>query len=134
MTELFIAIFCAILISAGCSLFEAVLYSVPLRHIETMVREKKHSGRIFKELRSDVERPITAILSLNTIANTAGAAIAGSAATAVFGHQWLGYFSAFFTLAILVFSEVVPKTAGVVYARPLVPIVALPLKWLVLPV
>ncbi|MFC1866718.1 hemolysin family protein [Thermodesulfobacteriota bacterium] len=131
MTELIIAVCCAIVISAGCSLFEAVLYSVPLRHIETMVREKKQGGKIFKELRSDVERPITAILSLNTIANTAGAAVAGSAATAVFGHQWLVYFSVFFTLSILVFSEVVPKTAGVVYARSLVPVVALPLKWLV---
>ncbi|MBN1625111.1 MAG: HlyC/CorC family transporter [Deltaproteobacteria bacterium] len=131
MTELIIAVFCAIFISAGCSLFEAVLYSVPLRHIETMVRENRESGKIFKVLRADIERPITAILSLNTIANTAGAAIAGSAATAVFGHQWLGYFSVFFTLSILVFSEVVPKTAGVVYARSLVPAVALPLKWLV---
>jgi len=70
-------------------------------------------------------------LSLNTIAHTAGAAIAGSAAAAVFGHQWLGYFAAFFTLAILVFSEIIPKTAGVVYGRPLVPMVAYPLTWLV---
>jgi len=131
MVELIIAVSCAMIISAGCSLFEAVLYSVPLRHIETMVQNREKSGRIFKELRGDIERPITAILSLNTIANTAGAAVAGSAATAVFGHQWLGYFSLFFTFAILIFSEVIPKTAGVVYARPLVPLVAIPLKWLV---
>jgi CBS domain containing-hemolysin-like protein len=96
-----------------------------------MVNENRKSGRIFKSLRSDVERPITAILSLNTLANTAGAAIAGSAATAVFGRQWLGYFSLFFTLAILIFSEVIPKTAGVVYARPLASLVAFPLKSLV---
>ena len=131
MVELIIAVSCAIIISAGCSLFEAVLYSVPMRHVETMVQKNKASGRILKELRANVERPITAILSLNTIANTAGAAVAGAAATVVFGHQWLGYFSAFFTLAILIFSEVIPKTAGVVYARPLVPLVALPLKVLV---
>lgn len=131
MVELIIAVSCAIIISAGCSLFEAVLYSVPTRHIETMVQKGRRSGRIFKELRGNVEKPLSAILSLNTIANTAGAAIAGSAATAVFGHQWLGYFSAFFTLAILIFSEVIPKTAGVVYARSLAPFVALPLKGLV---
>jgi len=131
MAELILAVSFAIIISAGCSLFEAILYSVPLRHIETMVHEGKRSGRIFKELRSDIKRPITAILSLNTIANTAGAAVAGSAATAVFGHQWLGYFSLFFTLSILIFSEVIPKTIGVVYARPLVPFVSLPLKGLV---
>ena len=131
MIELIFAVSLAIIISAGCSLFEAVLYSVPMRHIETMVQEEKKSGKIFKTLKGDIEKPITAILSLNTLANTAGAAIAGAAATAVFGYQWLGYFSLFFTLAILVFSEVIPKTAGVVYAKSLVPFVAFPLKFLV---
>jgi len=131
MLELIIAVSFAVIISAGCSLFEAVLYSVPMRHIEAMVQNKRRSGRILKELRGNVERPITAILSLNTIANTAGAAVAGSAATAVFGHQWLGYFSAFFTFAILIFSEIIPKTAGVVYAKSLLGLVAAPLKALV---
>ena len=131
MFELIIAMSFAIIISAGCSLFEAVLYSVPIRHIETMAQEGKGSGRILKKLRVNVERPIAAILSLNTIANTAGAAIAGAAATTVFGHQWLVYFTAFFTLSILIFSEVIPKTAGVVYGRSLVPLVALPLKAMV---
>ena len=68
---------------------------------------------------------------MNTIANTAGAAVAGSAASAVLGHQWIGYFSAFFTLAILIFSEVIPKTAGVVYARSFAPLIAFPLMGLV---
>ncbi len=131
MIELIIAVSGAIIISACCSLFEAVLFSVPLRHIETMVQNKRPGGKILKELRENIERPITAILSLNTIANTAGAAIAGSAATAVFGHQWIGYFTALFTLAILIFSEVVPKTAGVVYGRSIAPLVAFPLKGLV---
>ena len=131
MFELIIAVSCALFISAGCSLFEAVLYSTPMRRVEAMVLEKKTSGKIFKELRQNVDRPITAILSLNTIANTAGAAVAGSAATAVFGHQWLGYFSAFFTLMILIFSEVIPKTTGVIYARPIAPFVAYPIKILV---
>ncbi|MDZ7698343.1 MAG: hemolysin family protein [Deltaproteobacteria bacterium] len=67
----------------------------------------------------------------NTIANTAGAAFAGAAATAVFGHVWLGYFSALFTLAILVFSEILPKTAGVIYGKSLVTVVAYPLRALV---
>ena len=117
MTELVIAVSFAILISAGCSLFEAVLYSVPQRHIEAMVEAGKPAGMIFKKMRQNVERPIAGILALNTIANTAGAAFAGAAATAVFGHEWLGYFSAAFTLAILMFSEIIPKTAGVVYRQ-----------------
>lgn len=132
MTELILAVSFAVIISAGCSMFEAVLYSVPLRYIESMVRADKKSGVLFKRLRSDVERPIAAILSLNTIANTAGAAVAGAAAATVFGHNSLGYFSLFFTLVILIFSEVLPKTAGVVYARALAPLVAYPLRWLVI--
>lgn len=131
MIELVIAVSFAITISAGCSLFEAVLYSVPLRHIEAMVQAGKPGGKIFSKMRQNVERPIAGILSLNTIANTAGAAFAGSAATAVFGHEWLGYFSAFFTLAILLLSEIIPKTAGVVYGKSLVPLVAYPLRALV---
>jgi len=131
MIELVIAVSFAIFVSAGCSLFEAVLYAVPLRQIEAMVRRGKSGGKIIQEMRENVEKPISAILSLNTIANTAGAAFAGSAASAVFGHEWLVYFSAFFTAAILIFSEILPKTTGVVYARSLVPLIAHPLKWLV---
>ncbi len=132
MTELVLAVGVAIFISAGCSLFEAVLYSVPMRHIEALDQAGKTSGKIFKKMRRNVERPITAILSLNTIAHTAGAAVAGSAAAAVFGHEWLGYFAGFFTLAILIFSEIIPKTAGVVYGRSLLSPVAYCLKTLVL--
>ena len=131
MVELIAVVFFAIVISAGCSLFESVLYSVPQRHIETLVQKERRSGKILKELRANVDRPIAAILSLNTIANTAGAAIAGAAATAVFGHLWLGLFSACFTLVILIFSEIIPKTAGVIYARSLAPMISFPLKWLV---
>ena len=131
MTELILAVLAAVLISAMCSLFEAVLYSVPVGHIESMVESKRSAGKILQGLRENVDRPIAAILSLNTIANTAGAAVAGAAAAKVFGEIWLGYFSAAFTLAILLFSEVVPKTAGVVYSRSMVTVIARPLQLLV---
>ena len=137
MLQLILAVGFAIVISAVCSLFEAVLYSVPSHQVEAMIQGKKFGGRTFKRLRRNVERPIAAILSLNTFANTAGAAVAGAAATAVFGHQWLWYFSAIFTLAILILSEIIPKTAGVVYGRSLVGPVAYALKglvWIMTPV
>ena len=69
----------------------------------------------------DVDAPIAGILSLNTIAHTVGAALAGAAAAEVLGEPWLPYFSVIFTLVILMFSEIIPKTIGVVYARQLVP-------------
>jgi CBS domain containing-hemolysin-like protein len=136
MTELVIAVGFALVVSACCSLFEAVLYSVPLRHIERLYREGNRAGKIFKEMRADIERPIAAILSLNTVANTAGAAVAGSAAVAVFGSHRIALFSALFTLAILLLSEIIPKTAGVVYGKRLMPPVAYGLKalvWLMIP-
>ena len=82
MLQLVLSVGFAVLISAVCSLFEAVLYSVPLSHVESMIQKHRFGGSTFKHLRRNVDRPIAAILSLNTIANTAGAAFAGAAATA----------------------------------------------------
>jgi len=131
MTELIVAVFLALIISSMCSLFEAVLYSVPIRHIESLIAKGRKSGIILKNLRLNIQRPITAILTLNTIANTAGAAVAGAAFASVFGHPKLGYFSALFTLAILIFSELLPKTAGIIYNAMIAPTIAYPMKILV---
>ncbi|MCY3738271.1 MAG: hemolysin family protein [Gemmatimonadaceae bacterium] len=127
MTELVVAVALAVGFSAMCSLFEAVLYSVPVGHVEAMAESGQRTGRILRSLRERVDRPISAILSLNTIANTAGAAWAGAAFVVVFDDERLWLFSAAFTLAILLFSEVIPKTAGVVYCRGLAGPVARPL-------
>ena len=131
MMELVIVVSVVVGTSAICSLFEAILYSVPVGHIERLVHEGRTSGKILQRLRQEVDRPIAAILSLNTIANTAGAAVAGAVALEVFGHSNVVYFSAVFTLLILMFSEVFPKTVGVVYSRPLAGFIARPLQILV---
>jgi CBS domain containing-hemolysin-like protein len=131
MLELAITVALVVLISAACSLSEAVLYSVPISHIEHLAESGRRSGAILRRLRRNIDRPITAILSLNTIANTAGAAIAGALAAEVFGSRWVGLFSGLITLAILFFAEVIPKTAGVVYSRSLATVIARPLQLLV---
>lgn len=131
MTELLIAVLVVVLVSAICSLCEAALYSIPVGYIETLSRKKKRSGIILKQLRKDINQPITAILSLNTIANTAGATVAGALATKALGVENLLYFSAGLTIVILIFSEVVPKTVGVIYCRPLATIIAVPIQILV---
>jgi magnesium and cobalt exporter, CNNM family len=131
MLHLAVAVSVVLLVSAVCSLFEAVLYSAPISHVESLAQSGRASGRIFRDLRANVDRPIAAILVLNTAANTGGAALAGAIADQVLGSAGVGYFTAAFTLAILTFSEVIPKTAGVVYARALVPAVARPLQLLV---
>lgn len=118
MTALIITVIIAISISALCSFLEAALYSVPWSHIENMRKSGKKAGFLLFALRSQVERPIAAILTLNTIANTAGAAIAGSFAAAALGENAMTWFAALFTAAILICSEIIPKTLGVAYCRP----------------
>ncbi|MEW6520706.1 MAG: hemolysin family protein [Thermodesulfobacteriota bacterium] len=121
----------AILVSALCSIIEAVLYSVPASRVEILAKSNRLSGRLLKGLKNNIQQPITAILTLNTIANTMGAAIAGASAAAVFGDRYLSLFSALFTFTILIFSEILPKTIGVVYSREIAPWIAIPLYGLV---
>ena len=107
---LIVAVLAAVVISAFCSLSEAALYSVPWSWIERLRKDGRASGELLFSLRTNVEKPITAILTLNTIANTAGAAIAGAAGAAVFGAEDLWFFTAAFTVLILAFGEILPKT------------------------
>jgi CBS domain containing-hemolysin-like protein len=131
MPELVTAVAVVLVTSAFCSLCEAVLYSVPVSHIESLAHSGRGSGRILQQLRAHVDRPIAAILILNTVANTGGAAVAGALADHVLGTHYLVYFTTGLTLAILVFSEMLPKTAGVVYCRPLATLLARPIQALV---
>ena len=132
MVELQLVVGFVILTSAACSLFEAVLYSVSSARIEMLEESGRQSGQVLKDLRKEVDRPIAAILSLNTIANTGGGAVAGALAASALGVNNVAYFSLAFTLAILLFSEVLPKTIGVVYSGQLAPFIAQPLRTLVL--
>lgn len=132
MTPLLLTVFTVIVVSALCSLAEAALYSVPASHVEKLVSRGRRTGRLLARLRADVDKPITAILSLNTIANTTGAALAGALAAEVLSERAVLGFSVLFTLGILVFSEVIPKTIGVVYTRQLAVWIARPLHLLVL--
>lgn len=132
MFELVLYVGLSIFISASCSVMEAVLYSVPWSYIERLRTNGRRSGELLFKLRQHVEEPITAVLTLNTIANTAGAAIAGVAFADVFGPQYMPAFAAAFTLGILIFSEILPKTLGVSHARTIAPIIARPLNFLVI--
>ncbi len=129
--QLILAVACAIVISAMCSVFEAVLYSLPASNVELMAKRHPVRAAMMKQMKENIDRPITAILTLNTIANTIGAAVAGASAVAVFGQSSLAWFSLLFTLAILLFSEILPKKIGVIYSRRLAPLITLPLHWMI---
>jgi CBS domain containing-hemolysin-like protein len=122
----------AILFSFVCSIFEAVLLSVNNAHVALMKKQGRASGPLLEELKADISRPLAAILTLNTIAHTVGAAGAGAQAAAVFGNGYVGISSAILTLLILIFSEIIPKTLGATYWRKLAPITAYSLKYLII--
>ncbi len=132
LLELILAVSLAIIISATCSVLEAVLYSLSVSRIEMMAKKRPVTAAILKKLKDNIDQPITAILTLNTIANTMGAAVAGAAAAAVFGDGSVIWFSIFFTLAILLLSEILPKTIGVEFNGSLAPYIARPLQLMVI--
>ena len=99
-------------ISFLCSLLESVLMSTPISYITMKEDEGDKNAALFMKFKQDPDRPLSAILSLNTIANTLGAAAVGHQATLLTGDHWFGIISALMTILILVFSEIVPKTIG----------------------
>lgn len=117
MITLVLAVGISILVSALCSLLESVLYSTRLVTLEAAGGQMSVPTQRMLGFRTEIERPLSAILILNTVANTAGAALAGWAAGQVWGGQSLWVFSLSFTAAILVFSEILPKTVGALYWR-----------------
>ena len=118
-----------------CSIAEAVLLSVTPSFIVTLKDQGSRSAALLEKLKSNVDRPLSAILSLNTVAHTVGAAGVGAEAAEIWGGDGnahaLGWTSAFMTLAILVLSEIIPKTLGAVYWRQLAGPVALFTSWLI---
>ena len=109
----------SVLLSALCSTLEATLLSTPLSYITGLEDQGVKGASRLKRLKQNPDRPISAILCLNTIANTVGASIVGSLVYEVYGDAIVGIFSTIFTLTILIFSEIIPKTIGTSYWRSL---------------
>jgi CBS domain containing-hemolysin-like protein len=124
MTLLIFYLLLALLISFFCSIAEAVLLSVRPSYIALLERQGGKGAQTLKRLRDNLDRPIAAILTANTIAHTVGAAGVGAQAATVFGNEYLGITSAILTLLILIFSEILPKTLGVIYWKQLAPVFA----------
>jgi len=109
----------ALAVSFLCSILEAVLLSVNHAHVAVMQDEGRRSGQLLARMQERIDEPISAILTLNTIAHTVGAAMGGALALEVFGSEWIAVFSAVLTLAILLLSEIIPKTIGAAYWKSL---------------
>jgi CBS domain containing-hemolysin-like protein len=135
----------AILVVAGftllasflCSLFEAALYSISASQIEVLRERGVRGAQRLARMRLDVEEPIAAILTVNTVAHTLGASWCGAMVGERYGGAAVGVFAVTFTVLVLALTEVVPKSLGVRYAVPLGPLVVAPLQgmiWSVYPI
>ncbi len=109
----------AVAVSFLCSLLEACLLSLPRSYVEVLRERGTRAGAILSEMRSSIDRPLAAILTLNTMAHTVGAVGVGAQAAVVFGNKAVGVASAVMTLLVLVVSEIIPKTLGAVHAKSL---------------
>ncbi len=119
MILLLFYLFLALFVSFLCSIMESVLLSTPKSFLKVKEKSGYKSATTFVKLKNNIERPLSAILSLNTVAHTIGAAGVGAQATKMFGELYFGIISAMLTLLILVFSEIIPKTIGARYWRRL---------------
>lgn len=118
---LLITYFClALFLSFICSLLEAILLSTPSSYSSILRRENEKSGLILERFKENINRPLAAILTLNTFANTIGAAGVGAQTLKIYGESSVAIAAGLLTFLILVFSEIIPKTLGSTYWRRLI--------------
>ena len=131
MTLLFIYLAIAIGVSFLCSILEAVLLSVTPSFVKQTQSDRPHAGRMLNHVKTRLDASLSSILILNTFAHTMGAAGVGSQALQVFGQKWETLIAVLLTLAILYFSEIIPKTLGATFWRELAVPSAFIISWLV---
>lgn len=140
MILLLVYLFTALGVSFVCSLCEAAILSIPRSYAQVLIGRGRRVGELLRKHKEDIDRPLSAILTLNTVANVFGSAGVGAQAQVIWGDRLVTVASAVLTLLILVISEILPKTIGAVHGRALVvPVVltvegmiriTLPLVWL----
>ena len=111
--------------------------STTLSYINLREEEGYKLAKVMKKFKTDTERPLAAILSLNTIADTLGASGVGLQATLIFGSAWFGVASGVMTVLIFVFSEIIPKTIGTTYWKHLMGFAATVIRvlvWVLFPI
>ncbi len=131
MTLLFVYLSIAIGISFICSILEAVLLSMTPSYVEAVNAERPRAGAVLNRVRDSLDKSLSGILILNTFAHTIGAAGVGSQAMQVFGAEWETLIAILLTLAILYFSEIIPKTLGATFWKSLAVPAAYTILWLV---
>lgn len=122
MFLLIVFAFIAVGISFLCSILEAALLSITPSYVAQLKEKRPKLHAKLQDLKTNIDRPLAAILTLNTVAHTAGAAGVGAQVGVVFGDGYLAIASAVMTVLILVLSEILPKTIGAKFWRQLAPL------------
>jgi CBS domain containing-hemolysin-like protein len=117
MLILVLTVLGSLTISFLCSIAEAVVLSVQHAQIEAL--GKSRAAEILREFKREIDMPIAAIVSFHTVAHTIGASVCGAMYVRAMGESSLWVFSLTFTVAVLLFSEIIPKTIGVTYVAQL---------------
>jgi CBS domain containing-hemolysin-like protein len=129
--QLFAIVGISLGVSFLCSILEAILLSVTHGYVHVLRDQGSKAGEYLAKMQKHVDEPIAAILTLNTVANTFGAALGGALAFRIWGEASMAIFSAALTLAILLFSEILPKTLGATLWPRLAPPAAYVLRGLI---
>jgi len=132
MITLLVYLFLALFVSFLCSIMESVLLSTPQSFLIVKHQNGNLWAKTFIDLKNNIDKPLSAILSLNTVAHTVGAAGVGAQAVKVFGEASFGIVSAILTILILVFTEIIPKTIGARYWRNLTRITSIIIKGMII--
>ena len=129
---LWVSLALALGVSFLCSMLEASILSMTPSYTNLLVRRGSRAGRLLQRMKANIDRPLSAILTLNTVAHTVGAAGVGAQVAAIFGRQWLGVASAVLTALILFLSEIIPKTLGAVWHKRLAAFTAYTIQGMIL--
>ncbi|HEY1849180.1 MAG TPA: CNNM domain-containing protein [Opitutaceae bacterium] len=117
-------------ISFLCSLFEAIILSTTIAEIEALKRTRPRRGAVLEALKREIDATISAILTLNTVANSLGSVVVGALLVKFYTGSAVVAISACFGAILLIFSEVLPKNIGIAHRRMLQPFVVYPLMWM----
>jgi len=115
MATLALVVLWSLVVSFLCSVAEAVVLTISHAHIQSL--GKTRAAAILRHFKREIDLPIAAIVAFHTVAHTVGASVSGAVYVDVFDEQTLWVFSLVFTLLVLVFSEILPKTLGVTFVK-----------------
>lgn len=132
MTLLIVLVITTLIVSFICSLLEAVLLSSTSAYIGVQVKEGKKSAKLLEHLKENLDRPISAILTLNTLSHTLGSAAIAYQVQVVYGHGAVTVASFILTFLILILSEIIPKSIGAAHWKALVPFSAYTIQLMII--